>query len=372
MPPAARLLVLPALLLPLASGARGHQAPPTSAAPTQAAAPRADRLSTELDRWTAFLRANTSTDGTWTQVKDVSAPVLERARTALASDRRLLAAQLLLAARAQLSAAAYMQAPPASAAKDAAALEAEWKRMGGELGARLAPPARDALEGVQPAALRALGEAALPQARVYYDASLEYGRATMPEAGLFYLGSARAAGETVDVCRSLSGAAGEPAAPVRSVLPEIEALEGELLAAYRPPLSVDRHADFIAASSQLKEARELEEAGLAHGALLRYLQAAQRFFPLRGTKAADADRLAADLRGFDARIAGASRDDSIGRLFLERAREALGASPPETAVAQAVAVDLLPRYLAALEPAGPAPRPAQAKFTVTLVRWPYT
>ena len=48
--------------------------------------------------------------------------------------------------------------------------------MGGVLrGSELAPPAADALAGVRPAAVRALGEAALPQVRVYYEASLEYG-----------------------------------------------------------------------------------------------------------------------------------------------------------------------------------------------------
>jgi hypothetical protein len=359
-------LLLSILLAQLPTGAMGQ---PGAA---RAVAPGADRLSTELDRWAAFLRTNTSTDGMWAQVKEVSAPVLERARAALASDRRLLATQLVLTARSPLSAAAYMQSPPASAAKDAPALEAEWKRMGGVLADRLGKPGAGALDGVRPAALRALGEAALPQARVFYDASLEYGRATMAEYGLFYLGSARAAGEMVDLCRSLSEAAGEATPAARSVRPEIEALEGELLAAYRPPASVDRHPDFIAASSQLKEARELDEAGLVHGALLRYLQAAQRFFPLRGTAAPDPSRLSGDLRGLEARLSGGGRDQSIGRLFLERAREALAAEPPETAVAQAIVSDVVPRYLAALEPARPEPPRPEPRFTVTLVRWPYT
>jgi hypothetical protein len=41
-------------------------------------------------------------------------------------------------------------------------------------------------------------------------------------------------------------------------------------------------------------------------------------------------------------------------------------------VAQAIAFDVLPRYLAALEPARPEPARPQPRFTVTLVRWPYT
>jgi hypothetical protein len=331
-----------------------------------------DRLSEEMDRWAAFLQANTSTGETWKQLKAGVEPLLAKAQSARADGRRLLALQRLLAARAELSAAAYMQAPPASGVKDAAAFEAEWTRMGGVLAARLEKTAPGALGGVRPAVARALGESALPQSRVFYDASLEYGRATMPEYGLYYLGSARSAGETVDFCRSLSEPAAGAAPPVRSVRGEIEALEGELLAAYQPPLSVDRHPDFIAASSQLKEARELDEVGLAHGALLRYLQAAQRFFPLRPAKAPDAEELARQIRGLEGRLSAGGVDHSLGRLFLERAQEALAASPPETAVAAAIAGDVLPRYFEALAPAPPQPPRAEPKVTVTLVRWPYT
>jgi hypothetical protein len=331
-----------------------------------------DRLSAELDRWAAFLRTDASTDDTSKQLKAAAEPLVAGARAALGAGRRQLALQRLVAARAGLSAAAYMQAPPASLAKDQAAFEAEWTRMGGVLAARLSRPRPGALDGVRPALVRALGEAALPQSRVYYDASLEYGRATMPEYGLYYLGSARSAGETVDFCRSLVEPAGATPPTVRSVRGEIETLEGEMLAAYRPPLSVDRHPDFIAASAQLKEARELDEAGLVHGALLRYLQAAQRFFPLRPGPAPDAEGTARRLGDLEARLSGSGGDHSLGQLFLERAQEALAAEPKETAAAQAIADDVLPRYLAALEPAPPAPAPAAPRFSITLVRWPYT
>ncbi|HEX9186127.1 MAG TPA: hypothetical protein VGB87_03570 [Vicinamibacteria bacterium] len=358
-------VLLPGLLLVLASAiARAAAAP--------------DRLSTEMDRWAAFLRTNESTDDTWKQLKAGAEPLMAQAQAALASGRRLLALQRFLAARAQLSAAAYAQAPPARAAKDAGGFEAEWTRMGGALGDRLARPSPGALDGVRPAVLRALGEVALPQSRVFYDASLEYGRATMPEYGLHYLGQARSAGETVDLCRALAEPGGERPPGVRSVGSEIEALEEEMLAAYRPPLSVDRHAEFIAASAQLKEARELDGLGLGHGALLRYLQAAQRFWPLRearGSGAAagrDAEPLGGRIRAFEKRFATSGADHSLGRLFLERAQEAVAASPPETEIAQAIVSDVLPRYLHALEPARPRPPGRDPAFTVTLVRWPYT
>jgi hypothetical protein len=360
-----------AAVLALASGL-SLLAPPaaTDAAP--------DRLAAELDRWAVFLRTNGSTDETWKQLKASAEPLMTQAQAALASGWRLLAMQRFLGARAGLAAAAYMQAPPASGVKDAAAFEAEWTRMGGALAERLERPASSALDGVRPAALRAIGEIALPQPRVFYDASLQYGRATMPEYGLFYLGSARSAAETVDLSRSLSKAAGEAPPSVRSIGSEIERLEAELLAAYRPPASVERHAEFIAASSQLKEARELDDLGLGYGALLRYLQAAQSSWPLReaiGSGAAaraDAGLLEDRLRALEKRLASSGTDHSLGRLFLERARETLVASPPETEVARTIVSDVLPRYLAALEPARPEPPRATPRFVVTLVRWPYT
>ena len=333
--------------------------------------PEPDRLGAEIGRWDAFLRTNPATDETWKQLKEGAEPLMARARSALAEGRRLLALQRLLAARAELSAAAYMQAPPAAQVRDESGFEAEWERMGGVLRAGFAPHS-GALDGVRPAAVLALGEAALPQSRVFYDASLEYGRNTLPEYGLYYLGSARSAAEAVELCLSLSRPGESKPPPVRSPRGEIEALEEELLAAYRPPLSIDRHPDFIAASSMLKEARELDAAGLVHGALLRYLQAAQRFAPLRPTEPLDATQVADRLRALAERLSAGDVDHSLGRLFLERAQEALAASPPDVATAAPIAADVLPRYFAALEPARPEPPRPQPRVTVTLVRWPYT
>jgi hypothetical protein len=127
------------------------------------------------------------------------------------------------------------RADAAQARGDMKAFEAEWRRAGGELAADLKAPSPDAFAGVTPAAVRAIGEAALPQVRVFYDASLEYGRNTMAEAGFFYLASARSQKDFVAFCRSLArkDAGRDPA--LRSIAPEIDALESDLLALYRPP-----------------------------------------------------------------------------------------------------------------------------------------
>src|SRR5258706_136815 len=73
-------------------------APPRAGAAT--ADPSADPLAAEIARWSVFLKNNTSTDEFWVQVKDASAPILERADKALHDRRRLLALQRLEVVRA--------------------------------------------------------------------------------------------------------------------------------------------------------------------------------------------------------------------------------------------------------------------------------
>ena len=168
---------------------------------------------------------------------------------------------------------------------------------------------------------------------------------------------------------------------MRSVDPEIEALQAEMLAAYRPPLSIDKHREFIIASSTLKEARELDAAGLRYGALLRYLQAVAAVRacvrPHASAPAATRQRprrAAARVRRPPLREAAPI--PSLGRVFVESAQAKLADPAEGTNLADAAPLvdDVLPRYFAALgpEPARPAaPKPA-LQATVTLVRWPYT
>ena len=334
-----------------------------------------DPVAREIRRWSAALRENTSKDETWLQIKKGSEPLLAGAEQALRDGRRLLALQRLASARAYLAAASYVESPPAVRVADVRGLESEWKRMGGALKDFLGKPDPGALEGVSPAAARALGEAALSQVRVYYDSSLEYGRSTIPGQGLFYLGLAQAQSEFVSLLRSLPASRGPGPPPLRSLHAELDALEADLLAAYRPPASIDRHSEFIAASAAVKEARELDAAGLRCGALLKYLQAAQRVSLLRGSVAPlSGAALAARLDELDTRLAASGSDDSIGRLFLQsaQAESASAAAGAPSPAASVIAGDVLPRYFAALSAPPPeTPKPSPL-VTVTLVRWPYT
>jgi hypothetical protein len=347
-----------------------------AAALTASAAPATDRpdlLTSEVSRSAAFLRTHTASDDLWKQIKDGTGPVLDRVQKALADGHRLLALLRYASVQEGVTAATYIAERTAAQRQDAAAFEAEWKRMGGVLREERGAPAARALEGVSPAAVRAMGEAVLPQVRVYYDASLDYGRSTTPDSGLYYLGAAQSARDYVRLARRLSEPTRQAAPPVRSIAGELDALEAEMLAAYRPPLSIDKHREFIGASSALKEARELEAAGLRYGALLRYLQAVLRFASLRLSPLPPQD---ADgrLRALEARLNDARTDHTIGRVFAEAARSDLAEHAQDGAAVAATAVvsDVLPRYFAALDKAAPRAARVEPRVTVTLVRWPYT
>ena len=334
-----------------------------------------DPLAAEIDRWSAYLTSKTAVDDeNWKQVKQATEPMLNGARDALKNGRRLLALQRLGSARMYLSAQKYVDDFPADKRNDEAAFEADWTRMAGVLKADLGTIPPGAMDGVRPAAARAMAEAALPQVKGYYDSSLEYGRNTMAGTGIFYIGTAKAQREFADLCRSLSPSNGLPAPPLRSLGPELDGLEKSLLEAYHPPASIDRHSEFIGASATLNEARQLDAARLRYGALHRYLQAAIRTAPLvAGPARLDDAAIRARLEEFAARLSSGGVDHSIGRLWLETAQSDLAAARekvPDSVAA--IAGDILPRYFAALTPAAPRPVPPPAAVTVTLVRWPYT
>lgn len=296
------------------------------------------------------------------QVQPAQQPALAQAEEDLRAGRRLVAILRYSGVKESLATAAYLRQHKAGQLPE---LEAEWQRMGGVLRADLGKPSPDAFQDVEPAAVRALAEAAHSQIRGYYEASLEYGRNTMPDQGLYYLGSAQVQKELTSLYRAVSKPTSQAAPPVRPLGAELDALEAEMLAAYRPPASVEKHGQFINASSTLKEARELDAAGQRYGALLRYLQASRQLAAINGPTPLGAQALAGRIRELDERLSKGNVDHSLGRLFLEAAQS----GAPDAGV---IVQDMLPRYFAALEPARPAPPRPEPSVTVTLVRWPYT
>lgn len=336
-----------------------------------------DPLAAEIARWSEYVEKNPSKDEVWLQVKGACSPLLAGARDALRDGRRYLALQRLAAAYPNLAGSVYSEKRAPGPAKDLASFETEWARMGEVLRSDIAPPAGSSFDGVAPAAVRAMGEAALPQTRAFYESALVYARSTSPEFGLFYIGAAEAQRDFVRFCRTLSAATSSPrpAPPVRPLAGELDALEAKLLSAYRPPVSIDRHPEFIGASSTLKEARELDAKGLRYGALLRYLVSVQRTAALASpvtAPALDRSELTRRLDAFETRLSAEDVDHSVGRLFLEGARADVESPSGNLVIATAAATEVLPQYFAALLPARPSVPPPPPQATVTLIRWPYT
>jgi hypothetical protein len=336
-----------------------------------AASRAGDPIAGDVARWKRYLAADTVSVGLVAQAKAAVGPSLASAEQALAKGRPALALLRLGNVRTNLEPG--LDPIVRSDANDRAVEAAHAK-----LAPRFAPAAITKL--TRPAGTSALGralaEASAMQGRETYDASLSYGRATEPLYGLYYLAQGVSyldyAAFAAQAGASLSPA-GTRAPRLRSIAPEIRALRGEMLAAYRPPLSIDRHTEYIGASSATKEALEYDAAGLPEAALLRYLQAAVRFAPLRDRKPLDAAALEAQTNTWRTRIAEPGVDHSIGRLFLEvAAADADTARAGHAITASAVVEDVMPRYFAALEPAKAVAKAKPPEVTVTLVRWPYT
>jgi len=337
-----------------------------------AGGPRPDPLAGALGRVSDEIAADTASDPLSREIRAAAGPALDRASAALHAGRRRLALFELARAMPLIRARQYVVSHR-DAARSLEALEAEWRRMDGLLAP--APGAGAPIPRIGASLAGALAEAALPQARIYYDASLDYGRSNSPDAGLFYMGQALAQQALVAFADSVDDRAAGRAPDFRSLAGELDALESEILSTYRPPAAIEQHPRFIAAASALKEARELDALGLRRGAMLRYLQGSLRAQPLAPSPPVfDGVATPVRLDALEARLGRDGRDHDIARLFIELARADVEDTTTGAAheTAAAVAEVVLPRYLAALEPAAsPAPAP-EPVVTVTLVRWPYT
>ena len=259
------------------------------------------------------------------------------------------------------------------------AFEAEWGQASLGLAA-LSREVRARKWSDSPAALRAFAETSLGRSVPLLDGSRGFATATGPRDGLFYLGQARGGAEFAKFCGSLALARKNRGWAVRSLLPELLALQAKADAAFQPPRSIDQHPRFIALNSTIKLARELDSTKSYYGALYQYLEAV-RHFGMLDAAPVDAGRQAELRAAIDAesrKLVSSAHDDSILQIFFERAAgqaaHADGSAPSadEWRSVQVIVSQVLPAYGAALKSAPPS-HPARSKtIDVTLVRWPYT
>ena len=298
---------------------------------------------------------------------------VERARQ---SGRLFLSLFLLHPSAAILPAIEYQKAKADVSKGGQEALEREWRRLGGELAEKerrlTASPTRRS-----PLVVQAMLERALTQVRPHYQSGRLYGQQTTIDAGLFYLGRAKAQLEFALFCRGLDAAASGPAPSLRSLALELEELEREVTQAYRRLGAADQDNTFIRINASLKVAQDLERERRFGGALLQYLEV---FRALEAVNSMPADNLAPDAlkslsESFRARLSEGKTDQSVGWLYWQMAQTALESGDANDLKQAAVILHhVAPRYfeyMARLKES-PAPKVVAREVTVTLARWPYT
>ncbi|MBZ5491789.1 MAG: hypothetical protein LAO76_12735 [Acidobacteriia bacterium] len=259
------------------------------------------------------------------------------------------------------------------------AFEAEWGKASLEYAA-LDKQARQRNWNRFPAAVRALSESAQGRTIPLLEGSRGFATSTKPQDGLAYMGEAKGEAAYAAFLYGLSIARKGSPFPLRSVLPELEALQEKTNAAFQPPRSIDMHPRFINLNATLKFARELDSSKAYAGALYQYLEAVRNFGMLDPVVPDDAkqsalrSQVAEELK----KVSASKRDDSIAQAFLERAQgwlnkpDSAAPSPDEWRAVQVILQQVLPAYYAALKPAAPLQQRAARTATLTLVRWPYT
>jgi hypothetical protein len=201
-----------------------------------------------------------------------------------------------------------------------------------------------------------------------------FATATGPKDGLFYLGEAAGQAEFSRFCAGLGLARKGKAIAVRSLLPELQALQEKANAAFQPPRSIDQHPRFIALNSTIKTARELDAAKLYAGALYQYLEAV-RHLAMLDAAASGAPSQAVAVQAIEAaraKVAASKDDDSIAQIFVERGAAQAAGTDDERRSARVIAETVIPAYYAARKSAAGVSKAPGKTIEITLVRWPYT
>ena len=315
----------------------------------------ARRLAVEMDQVRAQL--SDAPDGE-------AAPMLarlDRARTALGAERPLLALYLMEAPWKAARSFTFVKA--SSGVTSSELFAKKWTSLG-------EPRPQSAGGARRLALLEAIAAAADTRAPITYHASRFFGDDAGLSGGLYYLGESQAEVQWAGFVRSLDVPASAAAPPLRSIAPEIAALDVEMTTAYET-MERASHSTYIVASAALKQARTLDERRQFGAALFQYLLSRYLFAPLRGPAARDAtvERIRESAATLDPKI-----DNSIAELFLQLAGEGVAGDVAAQKRGAAAAVeDVIPAYLRAIAaPSATAASAPPAQVTITLVRWPFT
>jgi hypothetical protein len=325
-------------------------------------------LKAEIERLKAQVKAGAHTDDAWKDATDS----IERSEQALSAGRLYMSVEELGKAERSLTAAQRSEELGAGAAQSA--FESKWSAKRAKL-VSFAHSGEGATRS--PLAIRGLEEAARGRVMPLVDGSKAYAAVTGAQNGMYYLGEAEGEAQFAKFCRTLRFAAEQPRA-ARSITAELQALQQKANDAFQPPLSKDKHPQFIRLNSTLKLASELNAAGLYAGAWYEYLLGTLQFAAVTA-KPVDESARAALKQHIDAeamRVAQSRTDDSLLQLYLQQAQAAVDdphtTTPGGWVRAEIIMREVVPAYRSLLEHKMQAPARAKATTQVTLVRWPYT
>jgi hypothetical protein len=259
------------------------------------------------------------------------------------------------------------------------AYEAEWEKASLEL-ASIDKKARARNWSHTSVGAQALAELAQGRALPLLEGSRGFAMANGPKDGLLYMGESQGQTTFAGFVYQLSLPRKNARPPLRSLLPELMALQEKTNAAFQPPKSIDMHPRFIALNSTIKTAGELDASKSYAGAMYQYLDAVRHYsmldpaVPDAAKQSELRSKLAQELKKTEA----SKQDDSILQILLERGAGWLnkpdGAAPAddEWRAVRAIVEQVTPAYYAALKPAAAPQLHAGKTATLTLVRWPYT
>jgi len=337
------------------------------------------RIKNETERLQKALKEKPVTDPDFAQVGDMVNVALQA--SAQASDAHHLFLSLESLGQAEDLAGgirAIVDMPPL-AKSDLPAFESEWGAVSQRL-TRLDKEAHGRKWENTPVAIRALSEAAQGRAIPLLEGARGFAIANGPADGLFYMGQAQGEAEFASFCATLILPTAKAKFPLRSLVPELQAMQTRTNAAFVPPQSIELHSRFIALNSAIKLANELDSTRFYAGALYQYLEAIRHYGMLEASPVdvVKQSGLKEDLATAHKKLAESANDDSIAQLFLERAESqtvhADGSAPTadEWRSAQVILDQVLPAYEAARHPASPQQKASGKTVEITLVRWPYT
>ncbi|HEU5179788.1 MAG TPA: hypothetical protein VFW45_03285 [Candidatus Polarisedimenticolia bacterium] len=346
------------------------------AAPSQDAA---TSIKNETERLQKSLKEKPASNSDFAEAGDAAKAALQAAAQASAAGDFYSSLESLGRAADLLGGIRVMVDQASLVKQGLPAFEAAWGAASQRLAA-LDKKAHERTWGAAAVAVRALSEAAQGKAIPLLDGARGFAISKGPAEGLFYMGQAEGEAEFAGFCAALNLPAAKAKFPLRSYLPELQALQAKANAAFQPPRSIDLHPRFIALNSTIKLAEELDSTRFHAGALYQYLEAIRHYGMLEAPPLDDANqsRLKEDLAATQKKLSASTNDDSIAELFLQRAwsqtSHADGTAPTadEWRSARVILDQVLPAYAAARQPASPLQKASGKTVEITLVRWPYT